>query len=59
MEYCFAADLGQPDIAGDEALRGWIKKPAKKLFGVLCGFLARPKKDSLQLSLIPLYTILR
>jgi len=23
-----------------------IKKPAKKLFGVLCGFFSRPKKDS-------------
>jgi hypothetical protein len=28
-----------------------IKKPAKKLFGVLCGFLSRPKKDPLQLNL--------
>jgi hypothetical protein len=41
-----------------ETLRGWIKKPAKKLFGVLCGFLSRPKKDSLQLDLILLDTIL-
>jgi hypothetical protein len=34
------------------------KKPAQKLFRVLCGFLLRPKKDSLQLDLVSLYTIL-
>jgi len=41
----------------EEILRGLIKKPAKKLFGVLRGFFSRPKKDSLQLGLIPLYAI--
>jgi len=35
-----------------------IKKPAKKLFGVLCGFFSGPKKGSLQLDLPLLYTIL-
>ncbi len=36
-----------------------IKKPAKKLFGVLCGFLSRPEKDSLQLDSASFYTIFR
>jgi len=38
----------------EEGLRDFIKKPAKKLFRVLRGFLPGPKKDSLQLDLVSL-----
>jgi len=45
--------------AGKGLFEALQKKPAKKLFRVLCGSLSRPKKDSLQLDLTLLYTILR
>jgi hypothetical protein len=38
--------------------RGLIKKPAKKLFRVLCGFFSGLRKDSLQLNFIQFYTVL-